>query len=346
MKNFGAPSDTVNEIVWGKIVPGVGVTLLAGNLYYTWQAIRLTNTWGRPYTAQPYGLNTPAAFGTKASLWTARFLLGLVVPTSRPHASSILSPSTHHKAFVFNIMYPVYFSNVDAVGPAEAFHLAYKVALVANFITGLISTVLAGFGPLILKYVPPAALLVPIAGIGIAFLGLEQTSNSFAAPIVGYNAVMWVFLGWYAGVRLGWGDWRLPEALQVILVGVILGWATGLNQKSTVQEAADLVKWYGPDWSANDLFSDFGLVKDYLGIVIPIAISATATTLMCLVSAKNAGDPFPVRESMIVDGIGTMIASFFGSPFGTVIYIGHPAHKKSGALTGYSLTNGMIYIIL
>ena len=216
----------------------------------------------------------------------------------------------------------------------------------ANFITGLISTVLAAFGPLILKVVPPAALLVPIAGIGVAFLGLEQVTNSLAAPIVGYNAIMWVFLGWYAGIRIGWKDWRLPEALQVILVGVILGWATGLNQPETVQNAANLVKWYGPDWSAKELFEDFGEVKDYLGIVIPIAISATATTLMCLVSARQAGDPFPVRESMIVDGIGTMIASFFGSPFGTVIYIGHPAHKRNGALTGYSLTNGIIYLIM
>jgi AGZA family xanthine/uracil permease-like MFS transporter len=90
------------------------------------------------------------------------------------------------------------------------------------------------------------------------------------------------------------------------------------------------------------LFNDFGLVKDYLGIVIPIGISAAATTLMCLVSAKEAGDPFPVRESMIVDGIGTCIASFFGSPFGTVIYIGHPAHKRSGAKVSVILKHGEI----
>lgn len=311
MSNFGAPVEDINQVVWGKIVPGVGLTLIVGNAYYTWQAIRLTKAWGRPYTAQPYGLNTPAAF-----------------------------------AFVFNIMYPVYFANVDAVGPGEAFSLAYKVALAANFITGLISTVLAFFGPLILRLVPPAALLVPIAGIGIAFLGLEQVTNSFAAPIVGYSTVMWVFIGWYAGVRLGYGSIRCPEALQVILIGIVLGWATGLNDKETVQSASELVKWWGPDWSADELFADFNLVKDYMGIVIPIGISATATTLMCLVSAKNAGDPYPVRESMIVDGIGTMIASFFGSPFGTVIYIGHPAHKKSGALVGYSLTNGLIYLAL
>lgn len=190
---------------------------------------------------------------------------------------------------------PVYFSRVEAVGPSEAFSDAYKVALAANFITGLISTVLAVFGPLILKYVPPAALLVPIAGIGIAFLGLEQISYSLAAPIVGYYAILWVFMGWYAGVRIGFSWFRLPEALQVILVGTLLGWMTGLNKGETVKNAASLVQWYGPTWTGSQLFSDFGLVKDYMGIVIPIGISATATTLMCLVSAKNAGDPYPVR---------------------------------------------------
>lgn len=138
----------------------------------------------------------------------------------------------------------------------------------------------------------------------------------------------------------------MPEALQVIVVGVALGWATGLNKGKSVEEAAGLVKWWGPDWSADDLIADFDLIKDYLGIVIPIGLSATATTLMCLVSAKNAGDPYPVRETMIVDGIGTMIASLFGSPFGTVVYIGHPPYKRSGALVGYSLANGTIYLVL
>ena len=134
------------------------------------------------------------------------------------------------------------------------------------------------FGRLILKIVPPAALLVPIAGIGIAFLGLEQLSNSIAAPIVGYYAITWVFLGWYAGVKLGWGKYRVPEAVMVMLVGTILGWATGLNQPNTVKEAALLVKWWGPVWSATDLFSDFSLVADYLGIIIPIGISAVSRT--------------------------------------------------------------------
>jgi adenine/guanine/hypoxanthine permease len=74
-------------------------------------------------------------------------------------------------------------------------------------------------------------------------------------------------------------------------------------------------------WTAAEIFEDFDLLVDYLGLVIPLGISAAATSLMCLVSAKEAGDPYPVRESLIADGIGTCIASFFGSPFGTVLYV-------------------------
>ena len=149
LMNFGVSQDTMDGIIFGKIVPGCGMTLAFGNIFYSWQAIRLTAKWGRQYTAQPYGLNTPAAF-----------------------------------AFVFNIIYTVFFINLGDLGPDAAFILGYKISLAANFITGLFSIVLGAIGPLILKVVPPAALLVPIAGIGISFLGLEQLSNSIAAPIV------------------------------------------------------------------------------------------------------------------------------------------------------------------
>lgn len=49
---------------------------------------------------------------------------------------------------------------------------------------------------------------------------------------------------------------------------------------------------------------------------------------------------------MVSDGIGTLLGAFLGSPVGTVVYIGHPVHKKVGAQTGYSLMNGIIYLIL
>lgn len=52
MQNFGVDRAEIDELVWGRIVPGVGITLLIGNVYYAWQAARLTNKYGRQYTAQ------------------------------------------------------------------------------------------------------------------------------------------------------------------------------------------------------------------------------------------------------------------------------------------------------
>jgi len=44
---FGVSSSMLNEVIFGKIVPGVGLTLVIGNVYYSWQAIRLSKKWGR-----------------------------------------------------------------------------------------------------------------------------------------------------------------------------------------------------------------------------------------------------------------------------------------------------------
>jgi AGZA family xanthine/uracil permease-like MFS transporter len=352
---FGDVSvDAMNTVLLGKVLPGLGISLFLGNTYYSWMASRLNKQWRRPYTAQPYGINTPAAFAMVFNVMCEfRFF------SQQDHTEMfILDYFVYLIILRFSLSYcyinsslftadPVFFAQraQENTTPDEAFYTAYKATLAANFVVGLISCLLGIFGPFVLRSVPPAALLVPIAGITISFLGLEQLTNSIAAPIVGFNAIFWVYLGWYAGIRVSFRNWRLPEALQVILVGVSLGWATGLNDPNDVQQAAKLVRWIGPTWTGGEVFAEFQLVKEFLGLIIPLGIMAPTLTLMCLVSAKEAGDPYPVRETLIVDGLGTMISSFFGSPFGTVVYIGHPAFKRSGAQVGYSFFNGILYLI-
>jgi len=49
---------------------------------------------------------------------------------------------------------------------------------------------------------------------------------------------------------------------------------------------------------------------------------------------------------MVADGIGSMIGALCGSPYGTTVYIGHPAYKKMGAGKGYSLLNGCLYLLM
>ena len=43
---------------------------------------------------------------------------------------------------------------------------------------------------------------------------------------------------------------------------------------------------------------------------------------------------------MTINGLGSVAAAFFGSPFPTTIYIGHPGWKALGARAGYSVLNG------
>lgn len=51
------------ELVSGRILPAAAVSILLGNLFYAWQAKRLAERTGRPFTtALPYGINTVSLF--------------------------------------------------------------------------------------------------------------------------------------------------------------------------------------------------------------------------------------------------------------------------------------------
>ena len=51
-----------DALVFDRILPGVAISLLLGNLFYAWQARTLTLQTGRTFTALPYGVNTVSLF--------------------------------------------------------------------------------------------------------------------------------------------------------------------------------------------------------------------------------------------------------------------------------------------
>jgi adenine/guanine/hypoxanthine permease len=51
-----------DSLVIGRILPGIAVSLVAGNLFYAWQALRLSRRTGKPVTALPFGINTVSLF--------------------------------------------------------------------------------------------------------------------------------------------------------------------------------------------------------------------------------------------------------------------------------------------
>jgi AGZA family xanthine/uracil permease-like MFS transporter len=51
-----------------------GLSMLFGNVYYAWQASRMSRKTGRPYTAQPYGVHTIAGFAYVYSIMVPVYL--------------------------------------------------------------------------------------------------------------------------------------------------------------------------------------------------------------------------------------------------------------------------------
>ncbi len=71
------------ELLYGRVLPGVAVSLLVGNLFYAWQAHRLAARTGRSdVTALPYGINTPSVFA-----FVFLVMLPVKIATNDPYAA-------------------------------------------------------------------------------------------------------------------------------------------------------------------------------------------------------------------------------------------------------------------
>jgi AGZA family xanthine/uracil permease-like MFS transporter len=299
------------NLIYGRILPGVAASFLVGNVFYAWQALALARREGRTdVCALPYGISTPGLF-----------------------------------AHVFLVMLPAR-QLALAEGLADPERFAWHAGLVACFLGGLLEFSCAFFAASIQRHTPPAAMLATLAGVGMGFLGLAFLLQIFAAPIVGLVTLVLVFSVFFGRVRFRGG---LPATLIVLAVGTILAWITGLAPVGgPAAEPLAHLRFYFPWPVPGELLAALrgGHIFAYLSVVIPIGLLGVLASLQNIESAAAAGDDYPVRPSLIVNGLGTLAGAVFGSPFPTSIYIGHPAWKKLGARAGYSLLNGVAITVV
>ncbi|GBG32605.1 Hypothetical Protein FCC1311_088302 [Hondaea fermentalgiana] len=315
--------DTVREIIYKRIIPGFGFSCFCGGLFYALQCIRVSTLRGEQATAMPYGINTPGSFAVLFSV-----ISGTVIQYSSG-CSALVTTGTSEELTQFAACWE------------NAADQGWRAGIVTNFVVGLISVALSAFARWLLKVTPPPALLTSLSGIAIAYLGLTQLANTYAEPITGFLPLFLIFFLYFGDVDVPY----VPKAVIVVGVGIIIGWADSVLTPDDVKTAVDSVEWYGMETGFRAL-GDWTSVKDYIGTVFPVAIAAAAGTLMNVYSAKLAGDTYNVEVTMISDGIGTIIAAFFGCPFSTSVYIGHPAYKLMGAGSFYSSFTGFVLLLL
>ena len=295
------------DLVYSRVLPGAAISILIGNMYYAWQAMKLADRTGRrDVCALPYGINTVSLF-----------------------------------AHVYLVMLPAKALAIKAGAP-DPVRVAWQAGLLATFCSGLIELAGAFVAETVRRITPRAALLSTLAGIALGFISLGFLFRTFARPVVGLTTLGIVMLTYFGRVRF---RGRIPGGMVAVGVGTLLSWAIGIAPVGArpgppafhvpVPVIGDLVASVGG-----------GHLLPYLSVIVAMGLFNVLGSLQNIESAEAAGDPYATRPSLAVNGIGSVAAALFGSAFPTTIYIGHPGWKALGARAGYSVLNGAFVTIV
>ncbi|MGH7829687.1 MAG: NCS2 family permease, partial [Candidatus Binatia bacterium] len=228
------------------------------------------------------------------------------------------------------IMLPVYQETRDPIW-------AWKVGLVACFLSGVIEILGAFIAEPVRRMTPRAALLSALAGIAITFISMDFSFRIFAQPLIALLPMALILLSYFSHQRF---PLSLPGGLVAVLVGTALAWGLG-----TMSGAPGNVgfAWTLPLFTGGPLWEALWQPEflNYFSVILPMGIFNVVGSLQNIESAEAAGDRYRTFPSLMANGIGSLAASLFGSAFPTTIYIGHPGWKRLGARSGYSALNGI-----
>ena len=301
------------DLIYGKILPSIALSLIVGNFYYSWLAYQQGKRENRDdLTALPYGINTVSLF-----------------------------------AYVFLVMLPV---RLDALGkgmsPDAASELAWQAGVVACFGSGIIELAGAFVVNKLKDLTPRAALLSTLSGIALTFISLGFFLRTYAHPLVGIIPLGVILLTYFGNVtfNIPFTTFKIPGGLLAVILGTVLAWVTGLNQwdSNQLSTALEPITFHLPQLTIGALWQQKEVLFSYFSIILPMGLFNLVGSLQNLESAEAAGDKYPTTPCLAVNGIGTLVATMFGSCFPTTIYIGHPGWKAMGARVGYSWLNGVI----
>ncbi|HUF39347.1 MAG TPA: hypothetical protein VMN57_12555 [Anaerolineales bacterium] len=246
-------------------------------------------------------------------------------------------PSVPHMFIVvLIIMLPVKIASGDPI-------LAWSVGLAWAFIEGLINLLGAFFAPAIRKFTPRAALLGTLAGVSIAFIAIRPAQLIFLTPAVGLIGLAIVFGGWFTGVKF---PFNLPAGLVAIIVGSAIAWGTGYMDIGALQQSLASIQAGFPLPAIEPLLTGFANIAPLLVTAIPFGVYDFIEAMDNVESAAAAGDEYDAREVILVDGVGSIVGTLFGSPFPNAVYIGHPGWKAIGGRSGYSLATGILVVVV
>ncbi len=238
------------------------------------------------------------------------------------------TPSTIGMAIM--VIGPLYLETKDAI-------LTYKTALAIMVFMGIIKVIFSFLGDFIRKILPTAALLGPIAGIGLALLGFFPITKIFANPVVGFISMAIILFAFIGKYKI---PFQIPAAFFAVFLSTLIYYIGGLSGLIQIKHISTQIDISLP-LPTFGFIEGIPLMLKYISIAIPFGLLTIVGGINVTESARLAGDDYRTRDILLTEAIATFIAGLFGGVAQSTPYIGHPAYKSMGASAGYTILTAL-----
>jgi AGZA family xanthine/uracil permease-like MFS transporter len=298
-----------DTLVFGRILPALGLMLCLSTFYYAWLAYRLARNTGRnDVCALPSGVSVPHMF-----IVTFVIMLPITIKTGDPM-----------KGWSAGLVWVFFQSFILMIGGFIAPYIR-KITPRAALLGTLagVSVTFISMRPALEMYMTPQIGLVCFAVILASWFGGVKYPRGIPAGLVAIAV----------GMIIAWGS---------NLFGFGLG---GLSVKG-VGDAFANFGFSLPIPAIGQIFSGFEFLGIILVTAIPFGIYDLVEAMDNVESAEAAGDEYPTTRVLTADGVISLIGCLMGNPFINAVYIGHPGWKAMGGRIGYSAATGIMVVVL
>jgi AGZA family xanthine/uracil permease-like MFS transporter len=298
-----------DTLVFGRILPALGLMMCLSTFYYAWLAYRLAQKTGRTdVCALPSGVSVPHMF-----IVTFVIMLPITIKTGDPL-----------KGWSAGLVWVFFQSFILMIGGFIAPYIR-KITPRAALLGTLagVSVTFISMRPALEMYMTPQIGLVCFAIILASWFGGVRYPKGIPAGLVAIAV----------GMIIAWGS---------NLFGLGLG---GLSVKG-VGDAFASFGFSVPLPAFGEVFSGFEFLGVILVTAIPFGIYDLVEAMDNVESAEAAGDEYPTTRVLTADGVVSLIGCLMGNPFINAVYIGHPGWKAMGGRIGYSAATGIMVIVL
>ncbi len=298
-----------DDIVFGRILPALGLMLFLSTVYYAFLAWNLARKTGRnDVCALPSGISVPHMF-----VVTFVVMLPIKIATNDP-----IQAWEAGLTWVFIQSFVLMLGGF--VGPYIR-RITPRAALLGS---------LAGISITFISMSPAAQVFTtPIIGV-VCFAVI--LANWFGG------------VRYFGGVPGG----LVAIALGTVIAWVSTALGLHYGDLSVAKLSSSFSN-FGFSFPVPEIIHTFGGFKYLgviLVTAIPFGIYDLIEALDNVESASAAGDSFPTTSVLTADGVISLIGCLMGNPFINAVYIGHPGWKAMGGRIGYSAVTGIIVLIL